>query len=181
MATETIIRIQWEGPIVPDDVNALSDVSRDYGIYQIYGTHPLYGTDVLLYIGLVGEKPTSPHVFADRLKGYKDIYGDNVRFYVGRLCRLKGQETPPADTWSKYICWAERMLIFYHSPPHNSKNIRTLYSEKDDDLKKEVVRVRNYGEYRSLMPEVSSDYFYDHDTQKALCDPWNLIPYSTEG
>lgn len=180
MTTETIIRIQWEGPIAPANVDALGDTSRDCGIYQIYGAHPLYGTDVLLYIGLVGEKADSSRTFADRLSDYRDVYGDNVRFYVGRLCRLDGQETPPADAWSKYICWAERMLIFYHSPPHNSKNIQSLYPDKDDELRKEVVRVRNYGEYRSLMPEVSSDYFHDHDTQKALCDPWCLIPYSTD-
>lgn len=178
MTTETIIRIQWDGPIAPENVAALSDASRDCGIYQIYGAHPLYGTDVLLYIGLVGEKATSRRTFANRLKDHED-YGGNVRFYVGRLCRL-GKKTPDADTWSKYIRWAESMLIFYHSPAHNAVNVKSLFRKKNDELRKEVVRVRNYGEYRSLMPEVSSDYFYDHDTQKALCDPWELLPYSTD-
>lgn len=49
--TMVLIQIDWQGPYTLDNLNLLTDVSQDYGIYQIYGKHMVYGKDVLLYVG----------------------------------------------------------------------------------------------------------------------------------
>lgn len=159
----------------------LSDATRDYGVYQIYGAHPLYGTDVLLYVGLAGESKKNVRCFADRLKEHAKVYGENITIYVGRLARLRGGKKATPGAWAKQIRLAEKMLIFSHSPAANAGDVASLFSggATSRKLMREVIRVRNYGEFRSLKPEVSSDYWPDHATQRKLAKHW-LFPYSTE-
>ena len=194
---ETLIRIQWEGPFTPQKLGdadqskwgflhprikaesasveeTLNDASKDFGVYQIYGAHPHYGTDVLLYIGLADAQ-----TFAQRLNNPDKVLGENMTVYVGRLANAEGVESPSDNEWSKQIKWAEKLLIFNHSPAYNAQNIRSLYNlAAPEGLGNAIVRVRNYGEYRSLMPEMSSDYWPDHATQQDIFNKdGDLAPY----
>ena len=48
---ETVIHIQWEGPLSVNDAQELNDPDSDFDLYQVYGQHPVYGTGTLIYIG----------------------------------------------------------------------------------------------------------------------------------
>lgn len=160
------IRIEWDGPFNLKDIGydennenysvtkktTLNNKNIDFGIYQVYGCHPIYGNDVLLYIGKA-EKQT----FARRLsqEGWEyNTDSKNIKFYIGRLF---GKTQVPDEEWDKMISVAERMLIFAHEPARNSSNILNI--SKDKTLLKEFedVRVFNYDNYRSLMPEISGE------------------------
>jgi len=141
-----IIRIRWSRPYDLDSINGLSN-SEDYGVYQIYGHHAVYGAGTLLYIGMV-EKSS----FSTRINQHKDDWfrynedQSKIEIYVGRLI---GEKTPSANELSKQINNAEKLLIYAHAPVYNTENKTSIPDELED------VHVVNYGNYRSLMPEVS--------------------------
>jgi hypothetical protein len=113
------IEILWEGPLTMDEVNKLNN-PWDYGIYQIYGTHDIFGPDSLLYIGRARDNS-----FAERIPYHLDwiVWGSvPVRIFVGRL---GGTEKIDDDSWNYMIDTAEKLLIYYTSPPYNSQNLQS--------------------------------------------------------
>lgn len=140
-----LIEIEWDGPFEWNELNGLKDETKDYGVYQIYGFHPVYGRDVLLYIGKADYQTLGKRIGQ---KNWLDT-GDSkiTKIYVGRLA---GKIIPDDETWSKEIDLAEKLLISVHKPAHNSKSLSTI-PEKD----MQDVHVLNWGERRSLFPEVS--------------------------
>lgn len=161
---EENIRIEWDGPYTLADIGYLEDdkysskesklnnKTKDYGIYQVYGHHPVYGNNVLLYIGKADEQTFSKRLSQESWHMNQD--SNNIQFYVGRLF---SKEEPTLEKWSNLINIAERMLIFAHSPAMNSSNILTI-SRNIVELKKfENVRIFNYDNCRSLLPEISGE------------------------
>ena len=72
---------------------------------------------------------------------------DRVTVYVGRLV---GSESPDIPMWEDLIGKVERLLIYVHTPAYNSSGLNTLPPVDLED-----VHVLNWGNYRSLLPEVS--------------------------
>ncbi len=142
---ERIVHIDWDGPFSIDELGSLMDNEVDYGIYQVYGTHHIYGSDVLLYIGKADKQ-----TFGVRLKqeAWRNNCDSNkVSIYIGRLA---GESTPNSNQWSKEIELAEKLLIYSHSPAFNSQSLNYI---PDKDLY--GFHVLNWGNFRSLLPEVS--------------------------
>lgn len=160
-----VIHIDWEGPVALDDISKY-DGASDYGVYQAYGAHPIYGDNVLLYIGRVVHQ-----TFAQRMKqhGFAEWSHDptRVELYLGRFA---GESFPGGDKWNKQIESAEALLIFSHAPAWNSQNIQDFDAEKVNNI-----HVVNWGNRRSLFPEVSS-YRWDQDS---LAKPSNLSVFKT--
>ena len=164
------------------DKDILRDANRSHGVYQIYGAHTVYGTDVLLYIGR-----TRSQTFADRLSAHAKIYAesDDITVYVGQLAGTGAEDdTPPRKgRRERLIDMAEKLLIFFHGPAFNAQNINTLFDGKNptaEELKREMVRVRNYGKYHSLIPEMSSDYMHDHEVNDKNVRKNGFVPYLYE-
>ena len=144
-----IVNIYWEGPITLENIESKdkgNTSDEDYGIYQIYGTHPIYGSNVLLYIG-----KASQQTFATRLNQETHWWfnqdAKNVQVYLGRLIG----NTPSEDKWTDMISKAEQLLIYTHRPAHNSSNINSV-----QDIKVSNTHILNWGEFKNLLPEVSS-------------------------
>jgi hypothetical protein len=171
------IRIEWDGPYTLDDIgyyetadvckyelkNAkLNDDCKDYGVYQVYGAHPIYGNDVLLYIGQAAQQ-----TFAKRLSQegweYNQDY-KNVKLYVGRL--FSEQQPVSLERWDELIDIAEKMLIFSHEPARNSSNILNVLKNKNVLKRFEDIRIFNYDNYRSLMPEISGELWIKDFSEK---------------
>ncbi len=172
------IRITWDGPygltdIGYDEANnnykgkvnpSLSDECEDFGIYQVYGCHPIYGNDVLLYIGQAAQQ-----TFSKRLSqgGWEfNVDYKNIKFYVGRLFSEK--QPSSENEWDNMIDKAERMLIYAHEPAQNSSNILTITRNKTKLEEFKNIRIFNYDNHRSLMPEISGELwvkeFEDYDS-----------------
>ena len=161
------IRIEWEGPFSLEDIGydkendnykksiknpLLCNENTAYGVYQVYGYHPVYGNDVLLYIGKAEQQ-----TFAKRLsqEGWQsNADSNNLKFYIGRLF---GEKNVSEDEWDKMISTAERMLIYAHEPARNSSNILNITKNKNLLKEFEDIRIFNYDNSRSLMPEVSGE------------------------
>ncbi|MBC5852933.1 hypothetical protein H8Q88_18790 [Vibrio metschnikovii] len=139
------IHIDWSGSYTLDELKGLTS-SSDYGIYQIYGTHPVYGSDVLLYIGKADYQTLGVRIPQhDKWAYTSDV--NNIRVYIGRLgSNLQVSESE----WSKLIDLAERLLIYTHKPAYNSSCLNSV------DKVPIIVHVFNWGNYRSLLPEVSA-------------------------
>ena len=140
-----IIYIEWDGPYTFAEIGRFTGTT-DHGVYQIYGAHPVYGSNVLLYIG-----KASGQYFGVRIPQEKQWLDNHdamrLSVYLGRLA---GAGTPSDEIWGRQIDYAERLLIFAHSPASNTqKGIYNL----DDDL--QSVHVLNVGYHRDLLPEVS--------------------------
>jgi len=166
---EQNIRIEWDGPYNISDIGYVEEKEdyiksefnknidtedSDRGIYQVYGYHPVYGDNVLLYIG-----KTCKQTFAKRLSQegweYNQDY-KNIQFYVGRLFSVNEEAIPSYDEWDILIDKAERMLIYAHKPAQNSSNILSI--RRGAELKEfENIRIFNYDNCRSLIPEISGD------------------------
>ena len=148
---DTIIHIEWSGPHTLKEVLQFNG-PIDFGIYQIYGGHPIYGTDTLLYIGRAEKRNFSIRV-PEHLWCPVNQDSGRLNIHIGRLI---GLETPDNDTWERHIRWAERLLILAHQPAGNSqKELGGMESELHN------VHVVNWGQYRSLMPEVSGARWTD--------------------
>jgi len=157
------IRIEWDGPYTLQDIgyienhcyngaSLLNEVNKDVGIYQVYGNHPIYGNNVLLYIGQAFKQ-----TFALRLSQEAWEYNSdykNIKFYVGRLF---GDKKVDDNNWKNMIDIAEKMLIHAHSPAKNSQHILNISRDENKLQEFENIRIFNYDNYRSLMPEVSGE------------------------
>ncbi len=142
---EATIHIEWDGPCRLDEVSRLTGPT-DYGVYQIYGGHPVYGNSSLLYIGLAAAQQFGVRIQQEK-QWLDNRDAGRVEVYVGRI---SGSKTPTDEIWGQDIKLAERLLIFAHSPPHNTqKSLAAL----EPDLR--YVRILNWGRHRDLLPEVS--------------------------
>ena len=161
---ETTIKIDWKGPYRLDAEDTLHekfsqsvfDVKKLFdgtGLYQIYGHHPIYGSNVLLYIGI-----TTDQSFSKRLQGrvWKDDNFDvnNIEIYLGKL--VDGTKKIQSVIEKEMIKNAEALLIYTHAPAKNSSNILSV-----DVSKIKNIRIQNYGNFRSLMPEISGNYWIE--------------------
>jgi len=160
------IRIEWDGPYSLMDIGydektgkyknkdiLLNDECIDFGIYQVYGCHPIYGNDVLLYIGQAAKQTFSKRLSQEAWEFNTDY--KQIKFYVGRL--FSKYQPDSEDIWDKMIDIAEKMLIFAHEPARNSSNILTITRDKSKLKEFENIRIFNYDNYRSLMPEISGE------------------------
>ncbi|WP_419774470.1 hypothetical protein [Halarcobacter sp.] len=149
------INIEWEGSYSLKDLEnkKLNNTNIDYGIYQIYGNHPIYGNDVLLYIGKANQQTFNKRLNQEQWWWLNED-ANNLKIYVGRLF---AKEQPSFEEWEKMIDIAEKMLIYSHSPAMNSSNIFSISRDKEILKKYEDVRIFNFDNYRSLMPEVSGE------------------------
>jgi hypothetical protein len=142
---ETTIHIEWDGPHRLDAVASLVS-PIDFGVYQIYGGHPVYGNSALLYIGRAAEQHFGERIPQEQQWLYNRDAG-RVEVYVGRIA---GNQQPGDQTWGHHIRWAERLLIYAHSPPMNTQK---SLAKLEADLR--FVRVLNWSNHRDLLPEVS--------------------------
>jgi hypothetical protein len=144
----TLIEIDWTGPISLTEVMALSKSKNDIGLYMIYGNHIITRPDSLLYIGKTAES------FSSRFEEHNDDWlsyeSSEVKIYLGKLGGLNNIDY---QTWAKQIDNAERLLIYYCSPPYNSQGI----NEKAVNNIKDTI-VLNLGKRYRLPFEVSSFY-----------------------
>jgi len=139
------IHIDWLGAHTLDEVKELTNTD-DYGVYQIYGTHPIYGSDVLLYIGKADRQTLGVRIPQHDKWAYTSD-SNNVKVYTGHL---GANEEVSDEEWSRLIDIAERLLIFTHKPAYNSSNINSMLKVPIE------AHVFNWGNHRSLMPEVSA-------------------------
>jgi hypothetical protein len=140
-----IIEIAWEGPLTFDEAKEKKN-KKDYGIYQIYGTHNIFGENTLLYIGKAEQQE-----FGVRLAQHSDwiINEQNeIKIYLGRL---GGINTISDEEWVEQINIAEKLLIYFCSPPYNSSNIN-YYEISNDQI------VLNFGKKNRIPYEVSTLY-----------------------
>lgn len=159
---ETHIKIDWKGPFRLDKEDKLCEkfsqtvydpekFFKGIGLYQVYGNHPVYGSNVLLYIGI-----TTDQSFSKRLKGrvwQDDNYDvNNIEIYLGKL--IGEIHKIQTEHEKKMIKNAEALLIYTHTPAKNSSNVLSVNVEQVKNI-----HVQNYGNFRSLMPEVSGDYW----------------------
>ncbi len=167
---EDTIRIKWEGPNSLNDMGYVEEEQKyskknqmfnndplDFGIYQIYGQHPVYGSSVLLYIGKAQDQTFAKRISQEAWE-YNEDY-KNIQIYLGRIYNEDNYSANKKgdSEWNKRISQAEKMLIYAHEPAGNSSNILNV-STKQKELKSlENIRVLNYGQYRSLMPEISGE------------------------
>lgn len=150
------INLYWEGPFNLSEIVDKNNENEDFGVYQIYGSHPVYGSNVLLYIGQANKQ-----VFYTRIKQEEHWWynqdSDSVTVYLGRLIG----ETPSLNKWESMITKAEKLLIYAHRPAHNSSNINSI---KQEELTS--THVLNWGNYKSLLAEVSSMRIFDETNEK---------------
>lgn len=143
-------KLVWKGPLSPDVVSKCTG----RGVYQYYGDHHVYGSDVLLYIGQTDE-------LADRIRGhdFDELCDRNIKIYFGRVRRVR----------KDMLKRVEKLLICASAPARNSHHV---IEPLDEDQDKSLLNllILNWGDYRSLLPEVSGYRFTDHLYKKY---PWS--------
>ncbi len=159
------IKIDWMGPYKIDEITQKKKklFREEKGLYQIYGYHPLYGNDVLLYIG-----KTANQTFSKRLKDRyeveysSDIY--NTKIYLGVI--ISDNKNLKDNEKIMHIGKAEALLINALKPAYNSFNVKSVNKE----LAQENFIVYNEGNYRSIYPILSSEYFWKNWKNYELID-----------
>ena len=155
--SETIYEVCWEGPYAKDDiVSKLAGNENRYGLYSVYGSHPVYGDNILLYIGMTERgvlKRLSEH----------DYWMDQERFGPSRIFVasigpfVSWEESNEIDVFElpsrDVIERVEQLLIYANGPVHNSKARKSARSASG-------IRIFNTNNYGSLIPEVSSLYYW---------------------
>ena len=129
----------------------------DYGVYQITGYHNMFGDDSLLYIGMARDQ-----TFGVRFKQHRTWleaeWGKTI--YVGRVISIddESEDVYHGNLWNSIIDDVEALLIYFHSPPYNSRSI----SDRPDPERK--LRIINTGDCGDLYPEISHRglEFYDN-------------------
>lgn len=117
-----VIEIEWDGPYTLKQISKLNGPC-DYGIYQIYGNHNIKGPETLLHIGQANKRKFNKRI-EEHTGWIKDQYS-HISIYVGRLGGVNDLEM---KDWESFIDIAEKLLIYYCSPPYNSLNI-SYYGE----------------------------------------------------
>ena len=141
--TLRLIEIAWTGPHTQAEVAALRG-DGDRGVLQVYGSHAVFGDDALLFIGKAFEMRFGGAVAA--LTPWLRFLPSEPVFYLGRLGGLS-----PVDeaSWERLTDAAERLLVFFHSPPWCSRGI-------DRHEVAEPTVVLNLGKSHRLAIEVST-------------------------
>lgn len=144
----TLIKIQWEGPRGLEEARRLNDEDEDYGLYMIYGTHVIFDRDSLLYIGKSADQS-----FGQRFSQHEKWLDkeEDIQIFLGRIDEDSEQK------WQRLVSVAERLLIYYHSPPYNSEYINSHSVQGD-------YRIMNLGSFRDLVPEISTRYLFEEET-----------------
>lgn len=156
------IKINWKGPYRMDENDKLYEkftqtvydvekVFNGVGLYQVYGYHPVYGSNVLLYIGITTKQSFSKRL-KDRVWKYDNFDVNNIEIYLGKL--IGETKKIHLEDEQNMIKNAEALLIYTHNPAKNSSNVLSVDIEQVKNI-----RVQNYGNLRSLMPEVSGNYW----------------------
>lgn len=164
-----IYDVYWEGPYSLDAIMQDRDrtiVKEWHCLYQIYGDHPTYGRDVLLYIGKTerdAKERVSEHYSrfsnqCDEVKVFLASFGEFTRWHEMR----KGNYDPVSKDNTELNA-IESLLIYAHQPAYNSKSLTSPTFEG------QVFRVFNTGRRKSLMPEISTQFY---------CDDNASIPYN---
>lgn len=144
-----LITIEWEGPFKLAEIERNCNRSKDYGLYQIYGTHNIFGPNSLLYLGKAEEQTFSVRIPVH--KEWVEWESASIEIYLGRLGGIEPMTKDRATDWCSDIDAAERLLIYFSSPPYNSRNIQ-WYGDISD------VVVINYKKRNRLPIEVSTYY-----------------------
>lgn len=161
-----VIHIQWAGPFSKAAAAKFSK-SRDKGLYQIYGSHPVYGLKTLLYIGKTLDS------FGKRKDGHEksmlqEEHGQGaVVTYFGRLY---GATSLDKHELAAEASIAESLLIKAHKPSWNAAGIKWLANESEEAIGDCVVL--NWGDFGTLLPEVSSRRWLQKYKDDAGDDPW---------
>ena len=140
------VRVIWDEPIRLDDVLSRTG-EDDCGLYQIYAHHVVFGPGSLVYIGKAVEQ-----TFGVRFRAHRDGWLHEENDVTVRLGRLDPedyeQDEPEWEDWTQLVSDVEALLIYWHSPPYNSRHINDYDGAK--------LHVRNRGNRGSLLPECSS-------------------------
>lgn len=146
------IHIEWHGPfLIKDILKGDKKIFNRIGLYQIYGDHPINGSDNLLYIGHTCKS------FKKRFQEHgvwihQEFTDDHI--YLGAIWK---QEEIGPDNELLFIKEAEKLLIYYSSPPYNSK---LVYDMNQSDLfKDENIMVINVWQKHRLPYEVSTLWY----------------------
>ncbi len=147
-----LLRIKWYGPYSAKDIDSPEKDFNERGLYQIYAHHPVFGAGALVYIGKA-EKQT----FACRLKQHLEgfLSGENdISFRLGRLYRDEKLENAYdyGEEWSQLLSEAEKLSVFWNTPPYNSHYIQGYNVSMD-------LRIQNWGNRGSILMEYSRPYW----------------------
>ncbi len=142
-------RIRWEGPVSIEDVLSLTDDEHDYGLYQVYGYHVVFGPGALLYIGMARDQTFAARVRQHHVEWLREE--NDVRMRIGRISPEDYEHDPQGwKDWEKLVTDTEALLIYWHSPPYNSRNI--------SEYRGQALHVQNWGDRGSLLPECTSHW-----------------------
>ncbi len=143
------VRVNWEGPISFESALLLNDEEKDYGLYQIYGQHVVFGSGALLYIGMTRDQTFSVRIRQHDAEWLREESDVSIR--VGRIFPEDYEHDPPRwRDWEKVLADTESLLVYWHSPPYNSRNISNYGGP--------ALHVQNWGGRGSLLPECSSNW-----------------------
>ena len=137
-----IVNIMWEGPLSPEGVKNTQDTRS--GVYQVYGDHHVYGSDVLLYIGRA--TTLAGRIRKDR---FDKLCDRNIKIYFGPVKQ------------QSMLDRVEKLLICANAPARNSYHVIEPLDEARDKSLLNLL-ILNWGNYRSLLPEISGYRFTNH-------------------
>ncbi len=144
------VKVIWDKPIDIASALLLNDEEDDYGLFQIYGHHIVFGAGSLLYIGM-----TTEQTFGVRFRQHHDEWikdeEKDVFIHIGRLNEDDYEHDPPEWTdWSQLVKDTEALLINWHTPPYNSRNI--------SDYTGQPLNVQSWGDRGSLLLACTSEW-----------------------
>jgi hypothetical protein len=146
MPETKLLRIVWEGPYSLADVSKKSG-DDDCGLYQIYAHHMVFGAGALVYVGKAQDQTFSAR-FAQHDHWLKDENDVSIR--LGVLWREDYRTDDDWKEWAGLLADAERLTVFWHSPPYNCHYI-TGYSGQP-------LQIQNWRNRGSLLAEYSSHW-----------------------
>jgi len=147
--------VHWYGPHSAEDAEKLDD--PNLVLYMICGTHGIYGKSVPLYIG------KTFRTVSQRLGEHKWIEheSDPVQVYAAAISKpfkawneIENDEEYPAPE-NKIIEEVESLIIVSHQPVYNARSKGGSQNVEHDLV------IFNTGRRSTLLPEISSMYWYE--------------------